>query len=134
MRYATIVTLLDLALTVSACATGWSEIVDLPAMAPSSSIATPLAVETSMPVIVASPEPRGNGSQLKMVLIRASAVEVAQLRKMPLEIVRVRAVASLQPPTTKLDFLQSEFIVEAVVSAGLLAKLRALGIDVTEAP
>jgi len=75
-----------------------------------------------------------NGSQLKMVLIRASAAEVARLRKMPIEIVRVRPVAEMQTPTTKSEFMRQEFIVEAVAPAGLLAKLRELDFDVTEAP
>jgi len=69
-----------------------------------------------------------------MVLIRASALEVEQLRKMPLEIVRVRPVESNQTPTTKQDFLQSEFIVEAVVPTALLPKLKAQGFDLTEVP
>ena len=53
---------------------------------------------------------------------------------MPLDIIRVRPVAGRQTPTTKTDFLQSEFIVEAVVPTGLLAKLKELGFEITEAP
>ena len=134
MRYLVIVLLLALALTVPTCATGWPATADLATMTPSTPVATPLAVEMSVPVVVASPQAMGNESQLKMVLIRASAAEVARLRKMPLEIVRVRPIAEMQTPTTKSDFLHSEFIVEAVAPAGLLARLRELGFDVTESP
>jgi hypothetical protein len=76
----------------------------------------------------------GEGPQLKMVVIRASAPEVERLRKMPLDIIRVSPVAGRQTPTTKQDFLLSEYIVEAVVPTGLLAKLKELGFNITEVP
>ena len=71
---------------------------------------------------------------MTMVLIQASASEVQQLRKMPLEIVRVIPIKANSTPTTKADFLESQFRVEAVVPTDLLVKLKNLGFDVTEVP
>src|SRR5215203_2678565 len=99
MRHLAIVFSLAFALTVPTCATGCPVTADLLAIAPGS----PLAIETSVPRVVASPEPMVNGSQMKMVLIRASTAEIARLRKMHLEIVRVRPVVEAQTPTTKSE-------------------------------
>lgn len=53
---------------------------------------------------------------------------------MGLNIIRVRTVESKETPESKEDFLAGEFIVEAVVSPGLLAKLEKLGFEVTVVP
>ena len=67
-----------------------------------------------------------------MVIIRArSSIEVKQLRQMHLDIVRVRPDPA-RPPGNEL--LSGGFIVEAVVSSGMLKKLKAKGFEVTEIP
>ncbi len=67
-----------------------------------------------------------------MVHIRAkSSLEVKQLRQMGLDIAKVRPDPS-RPPSD--ESLSGGFIVEAVVRPGLLAKLKAMGFDITEAP
>ena len=81
---------------------------------------------------MSSPELVAETPPLKMVLIRATATEVRQLRTMPLDIVRIRPVPAPEMPTKKADFLNQEFVVEAVAPAALAAKLRHLGFDITE--
>lgn len=68
-----------------------------------------------------------------MVRIRArSSLEVRQLRQMHLvDIVKVRPDPS-RPPSDEL--LSGGFIVEAVVTPGILAKLKAKGFEVSEIP
>jgi hypothetical protein len=67
-----------------------------------------------------------------MVIIRArSSSEVQQLRQMKLDIVRVRPDPD-RPPSD--DSLSGGFIVEAVTTSGLIAKLKALGFEVNETP
>jgi hypothetical protein len=71
---------------------------------------------------------------LIMVHIRArSSLEVKQLRQMHLvDIVRVRPDPS-RPPSEE-ELLSGGFIVEAVVTSGILAKLKAKGFEVSEVP
>jgi len=71
---------------------------------------------------------------LIMVRIRArSSLEVKQLRQMHLvDIVRVRPDPS-RPPSEE-ELLSGGFIVEAVVTPGILAKLKAKGFEVSEVP
>jgi hypothetical protein len=67
-----------------------------------------------------------------MVRIRArSSLEVKQLCRMNLDITRVRPDPS-RPPSEEL--LSGGFIVEAVVTPGILAKLKARGFEVSEFP
>ena len=67
-----------------------------------------------------------------MVIIRTrSSIEVKQLRQMHLDIVRVSPDPA-RPPGNEL--LSGGFIVEAVVSSGMLKKLKAKGFEVTEIP
>ena len=67
---------------------------------------------------------------LRMVIIHArSSFEVEQLRQMKLDIVRVRPDPD-RPPDD--ESLSGGFIVEAVATSGLLAKLKALGFEVVE--
>jgi hypothetical protein len=67
-----------------------------------------------------------------MVIIRVpSSLEVEQLRRMKLDIARVRPDPS-QPPSD--ESLSGGYLVEAVVTPGLLSKLKTLGFDVTEVP
>jgi hypothetical protein len=98
------------------------------------SATTPVAVRMLRPDVAASPLLTAQSRQLKMVLIRASATELRQLRKMPVDIVRVRPAETDRTPATKEDFLNTQFIVEAVVPAALLDKLKKLGFDLTEVP
>jgi hypothetical protein len=95
---------------------------------------TPTAVEPMTPIPAPSQEPTPEGPLLRMVLIRAgSSFEVKQLRQMPLvDIVRVRPDPS-RPPSEE-DLLSGGFIVEAVVTPGMLAKLKAKGFEVSEIP
>ena len=68
-----------------------------------------------------------------MVHIRArSSLEVRQLRQMHLvDIVKVRSDPS-RPPSE--ESLSGGFIVEAVITPGLRAKLKAKGFEVSEVP
>jgi len=67
-----------------------------------------------------------------MVLIRArSSLEVQQLRQMRLDIARVRPDPS-RPPGE--ESLSGGFIVEAVVTSDILARLKARGFEVSEVP
>ena len=67
-----------------------------------------------------------------MVLIQArSSLKVSELRQMNLDIVRVRPDPS-RPPSEELP--SGGFIVEAVVTTGMLAKLKAKGFEVSEVP
>ena len=69
---------------------------------------------------------------MRMVHIRAkSSLEVKQLRQMGLNIAKVRPDPS-RPPSA--ESLTGGFIVEAVVTPGLFAKLKAKGFDIAEAP
>jgi hypothetical protein len=77
-------------------------------------------------------ESASNEPLLRVVIIRArSSIEVKQLRRMNLDIVRVRADPG-RPPGEGLP--SGGFIVEAVVTAGQLTKLKKMGFVVTEAP
>jgi hypothetical protein len=70
--------------------------------------------------------------RLIMVIIRArSSAEVEQLRRMNLDIAKVRPDSD-RPPEGEMT--SGGFIVEAVVSAGMLKKLKAKGFQVTEIP
>jgi hypothetical protein len=70
-----------------------------------------------------------------MVLIRAkSRSEIEQLRQMGINIIRVTTVESKETPDSKEALLEGEFTVEAVVPAGILAKLKNLGFEVTIVP
>ena len=72
---------------------------------------------------------------MRIIVIRAnSAAEVNQLRQMRLDIVRIRPVDSAQTPTSQESLLKRQFLVEAVVTPGLLAKLKAKGFDLSEVP
>ena len=100
---------------------------------------TPPAVETVTPASNPSQDPAEGDTQLKMVLIRAkSPLEVEKLRRMGLNLIRVREVESKETsevtPDSKQAFLEQEFLIEAVVSPGILAKLKGLGFEVTEVP
>ena len=67
-----------------------------------------------------------------MVRIRArSSLEVRQLRQLLLDIASVRPDPS-RPPNEEL--LSDGFIVEAVVTRGELAKVKAKGFDASEIP
>lgn len=67
-------------------------------------------------------------AQLQMVLIRAeSQLEVQKLRQMNLDIVWVKAVEANETPDSKEALRQGEYLIEAVVSPGQLAKLKSLG-------
>jgi len=85
------------------------------------------------PAPTPSEEPTGEGPLLRMVTIRAeSSRDVQQLRGMPLvDVVMVRPDPDRPPGDDKLS---GGFIVEAVVSRGTLAKLKAMGFDVSEVP
>lgn len=89
-------------------------------------------VSTVTPAGTSSHQATPQGPQLRLVLIRArSSAEVQQLRQMRLDIVRVRPDPDWPPSD---ESLSGGFIVEAVVTPGLLAKLKALGFQVTEPP
>ena len=76
--------------------------------------------------------PANKGPLLKMVRIRAkSSIEVRQLRGMHLDIVNVWPDSD-RPPRGEL--LSGGFIVEAVASSGQLAKLKKMGLEVSEMP
>lgn len=79
--------------------------------------------------VTSEPHPR-----LVMVLIRAPASALPRLREMPLDIVRIRPVDTDRTPTTKDDFLNTKFELEAVVPVSLLAKLRTLSLEIVEVP
>lgn len=85
------------------------------------------------PVPAPSEEPTDQGPLLRMVYIRAgSSREVQQLRQMPLvDVIRVRPDPS-RPPSE--ESLSGGFIVEAVVTQGMLAKLEAMGFEISEVP
>ena len=80
-----------------------------------------------------APTPTDEGSLLRMVHIRAeSSREVQQLRGMPLvDVVMVRPDPD-RPPGD--DNLSGGFIVETVVPRGTLAKLEAMGFEISEVP
>ena len=101
---------------------------------------TPTAVDTMSPASTPSQEPTApselgtpsEGPLLMMVHIRArSSLEVRQLRQMNLDITKVRPDPS-RPPSEEL--LSGGFIVEAVVTPGILGKLKAKGFEVSEIP
>jgi hypothetical protein len=85
------------------------------------------------PAPAPSEEPTDQEPLLRMVYIRAgSSREVQQLRQMPLvDVIRVRPDPS-RPPSE--ESLSGGFIVEAVVTQGMLAKLEAMGFEISEVP
>ncbi len=69
-------------------------------------------------------------SQLRLVLIKVkSSHEVMQLRRMKLDIIRVRPDPN-RPPGK--ESLSGGYIVEAVLAPGILSKLKAQGFEVSE--
>lgn len=81
---------------------------------------------------VLAQQPKDKEPLLRMVIIRArSSFEVKRLRQMNLDIVTVKPDPKC-PPGEKL--FSGAVIVEAVVSAGQLAKLKKMGFEVTETP
>jgi len=91
--------------------------------------AQPFAVKAAEPFILAQ-ESKGKEALLKMVVIRArSSIEVKQLRRTHIDIVRVRPDPE-RPPGEKS--ISGGFIVEAVVTADQLHKLEAMGFEVSE--
>jgi hypothetical protein len=138
MRCLTIVALL-LTVTVTCCGPGLSVTAEpietrIPPTATEAPTLTPIEEDTVPPAPTPSQEPTAEGPLLRMVIIRArSSPEVKQLRQMHLvDIVRVRPDPS-RPPSEEL-LLSGGFIVEAVVSRGMLAKLKAKGFEVSEVP
>jgi hypothetical protein len=146
MRCLTIVVLL-LTVTVTCCSPGPSVTAEptapppedeglehKPAATPEAPTLTPTSVDTMTPTPAPSQEPTPEGPLLRMVIIKArSSREVKQLRQMHLvDIVRVRPDPS-RPPSEE-ELLSGGFIVEAVVSRGMLAKLKAMGFEVSEVP
>lgn len=136
MRCLTIVALL-LTVTVTCCGPKPSVTAEPtethvpPTATPEAQVLTPTAVNTVTPMPTPSQELTPEGPLLRMVLIRArSSLEVKQLRQMNLDIVRVRPGPS-RPPNGEL-LLSGGFIVEAVVTRGMLAKLKAKGFEITE--
>jgi hypothetical protein len=95
--------------------------------------ATPQEGEAMTPAPAPSEEPTDQEPLLRMVYIRAgSSREVQQLRQMPLvDVIRVRPDPS-RPPSE--ESLSGGFIVEAVVTQGMLAKLEAMGFEISEVP
>jgi hypothetical protein len=85
------------------------------------------------PAPTPSEEPTAEGPLLRMVTIRAeSSRDVQQLRSMPLvDVVMVRSDPDRPPGDDKLS---GGFFVEAVVSRSTLAKLKAMGFDISEVP
>lgn len=85
------------------------------------------------PAPAPSKEPTDQEPLLRMGYIRArSSREVQQLRQMPLvDVIRVRPDPS-RPPSE--ESLSGGFIVEAVVTQGMLAKLEAMGFEISEVP
>jgi hypothetical protein len=85
------------------------------------------------PTPESSEEPTGEGPLLRMAIIRAkSSREVQQLRRMPLvDVVAVRPDPERLPGD---DNLSGGFIVEAVVPRDTLAKLEAMGFEISEVP
>jgi hypothetical protein len=147
MRCLTIVALLLTVISVTCCGPGPSVTVEptgthIPPTATEAPTLTPTAVEPMTPVPTLSQEPTApnelgtpsGGPMLIMVRIRArSSLEVKQLRQMHLvDIVRVRPDPS-RPPSEE-ELLSGGFIVEAVVTPGILAKLKAKGFEVSEVP
>jgi hypothetical protein len=158
MKYFTLGGLLLTAILIIQCSPGLTitaEPAETPGVSPSPSQAATLQMATaepSAPTIPSTPTttapitptsepaeaPAEGEAQLKMVLIQAkSALEVKQLRQMNLDIVRVRKIEPTEPkvtPDSKEALLAGEFIVEAVVTPGELAKLKKLGFAITEVP
>jgi len=138
MRCLTIVALL-LTVTVTCCGPGPSVTAEpietrIPPTVTEAPTLTPIEVDTVPPTSAPSQEPTAEGPLLRMVIIRArSSLEVKQLRQMHLvDIVKVRPDPS-RPPSEEL-LLSGGFIVEAVISRGMLAKLKAKGFEVSEIP
>ena len=94
---------------------------------------TPEEREAMTPTPGPSEQPTDQGPLLRMVYIRArSSREVEQLRRMPMvDVVAVRPDPG-RPPGGELDL--GGFIVEAVVPRGELAKLKAMGFEISESP
>ena len=92
----------------------------------------PLNVNTAVETVFFAQETTNEAPLLSMVLIRArSSIELKQLRQMHLDIAKVRPDPD-RPPGEEL--LSGGFIVEAVVSSGMLNKLKAVGFEVSEIP
>ncbi len=111
-------------------------------LATAESVGTPISIsattkiknltKTDMETVFFAQESTDKGPLLRMVIIRArSSIEVKQLRQMHLDIVRVSPDPA-RPPGNEL--LSGGFIVEAVVSSGMLKKLKAKGFEITEIP
>ena len=91
--------------------------------------AQPFAVTAMKPFLLAQ-ESKGKEPLLRMVFIRArSSIEVKQLRRTHIDIIRVRPDQE-RPPGDNL--ISGGFIVEAVVTADQLNKLAAMGFEVSE--
>jgi hypothetical protein len=74
--------------------------------------------------------PTADQNLLKAVIIQVpSSLELSRLRQMPVDIVRVRPDRNRKPDDQSLS---GGFIVEAVVTAKVLSKLKRLGYQVTE--
>jgi hypothetical protein len=160
MKYFTLGGLLLTAILIIQCSPGLTitaEPTETPGISPSPSQAATLQMATAepsapAPTIPSTPTttapitptsepaeaPAEGDAQLKMVLIQAkSALEVKQLRQMNLDIVRVRKIEPTESkvtPDSKEALLAGEFIIEAVVTPGELAKLKKLGFAITEVP
>jgi hypothetical protein len=139
MRCLTIVVLLLTVTSVTCCGPGPSVTAEptetpIPPTATEAPTLTPTEEDTVTPTSTPSQEPTAEGPLLRMVIIRArSSFEVKQLRQMHLvDIVKVRPDPS-RPPSEE-ELLSGGFIVEAVVTPGMLAKLKAKGFEVSEIP
>lgn len=109
---------------------------------------TPAATDSAPPTVASSGESTSGEPLLRMVHIRAkSPLEVKRLHQMGLNIAAIRSVPAdpNRPPgkdlltdragTPDKELLpREEFIVEAVITAEILDKLRAMGFEVTEIP
>lgn len=75
-------------------------------------------------------EPAPDGPQLRLIIIKAkSSFEVKKLRQMKLDIIRVKPDSNRPPDKASLS---GGFIVEAVVTPGIMVKLKAKGFEVSE--
>jgi hypothetical protein len=90
----------------------------------------PLINASAENYVIFAQESAAEAPLLRMVVIRArSSIEVRQLRGMLLDIVCLRPDPD-RPPGKEL--LSGGYIVKAVVSAGLLKKLKAKGFEIIE--
>ncbi len=89
----------------------------------------PASIAAGDPFILAQ-QSKDKEPLLRMVIIRPrSSFELKQLRQMNLDIVMVKPDRECPPGE---ELFSGAVIVEAVVSAGQLAKLKKMGYDVTE--